>query len=253
MPWECLAWDGATLFGERFAVNSLTSLSLGLELQQEHYRPAAQHLRARLVATLLGKKELRGSDAGGGDLADDDAERLLRPYARHADEALLNERATRRRAMVVPPGLDVLHFLAHGGRDDAADAAGLALTPAADDDGLLGATDAETMQVPGVVILSACGLGRSHARLGDDPLVGTLGGAFLAAGAHTVVQSSADLRLRSQLALWEQVHAELAHGAATATALRTVRARLAGSSSLVTRFEYAQVQVFGLGHLPLLR
>ncbi|HLQ38432.1 MAG TPA: CHAT domain-containing protein [Planctomycetota bacterium] len=252
LPWECLELSPGVLLGEQIAVNTLTSLPLGVMLKRDRYRPGpAAKARIHLVATLSGSPLLIDAKAKVVRSIDrDSVMRLAKPYSGH--DELLNGEATLERVASTSFGDQVTHFLTHGAQRGAERPAGLALSPARrDDDGFFGSDAAEKLAVSGLVVISACGAGRGHPRVGDEVLHATLGGAFLRAGAHTIVQTSADLHLHAHLRLMELVHAMIADATAPAVALRDARARIARSADLVERFEHAQVQVFGLGHLPV--
>jgi len=254
LPWEALAWSDDTLFGERFAVNSMTSLPAGVELRRSRWRTAgADGARLQLVATLRGAQELTHGDGGAAqrDLQPAELAPLLEAFGRSRATALANADATCDAAQQSLAGATIAHFLCHGGRRGRG-AQGLALVPAAGGDGLLAPADAATWTAPAVVLLTACTVGSANPRVGDDPLCGTLGGAFVLAGAHTVVQSASDLRLGTQLRFYATVYPQLAAGASVAAALRAARAAI-DRSDLRARFECAQVQAFGLGHLPVAR
>jgi hypothetical protein len=175
---------------------------------------------------------------------------MLQPYA-HTD-ILLDERATLP-AVRTSKAATITQFVAHGVRGDGTPStAGIALAPSALDTGFLGHDLLSQWHSSPLVIVSACGAGRTQRRAGEDDVVSTLGHAFFAGGAHTVIQSMADLRLQSHLRLLQVLHQALAEGAATAAALRDARRTLAATEDLATRLQHATLQVSGLGHLPVI-
>lgn len=111
--------------------------------------------------------------------------------------------------------------------------------------------DLVQMQAPDLVVLSACGAARGPKRLGED---GTahLGGAFLTAGAKSVLLSRGDLEVESTLAFNRAFHQALAAGASPMVALRDARAAVAGASQ---NNAYAgllsQLFLLGPAHKPL--
>jgi hypothetical protein len=252
VPFECLLL-GDALVGERMAVNTLTSLPFGVFCSRNRYTctPVAD-ARVRFVVTLLrGKGEAAGSDAPPGRrIEDHEWEGLRRGYGR--PELLANEKASWAAAAPLLADATVSHFLAHGTEVEGDVAQGLALA-GADDSSVLTSRAVEGQRVRGLVILSACESGRARRRLGDDSVHVTLGGAFLRAGAHTVVQSAADLHLAVHVDLMVAMHAGLQQGCSPAEALRHARDQGAAPLGWAERFEHAQVQVVGLGHLPVLR
>lgn len=252
LPWECLV-HGEQLLGERWAINTLTSLPFGVDAHRSRYHPRDKsHLCTHFIATLLHGKELGiERDSASRELADGEWRALRAPYP--PPLVLANAEATRTAVSTLPPIADITHFLGHGARDRDGRAPGLALTPEADNDGYLGSRDVEQRAWRGLVILSACSTGKTRRRVGDDAVTSTLGGAFLRAGAHTVIQSPAALHLATHVELMRRVHTRLVRGLSPAQALCATRAELARTLDLYDRLEHAQVQVMGLGHLPTAR
>lgn len=243
VPIECLAWDDRTLFGEQFAVNTMTSLPAGVVLARQHYRPHARTAASiQLIATLQQHPEL--ADGTARKFAVAELEPLLARYARRTE--LVDAHATIAGVDSLAADATVTQFVCHGVAG-ANSGPKIVLAPGGPV-GLYGAEHALANRAGGLVILTACGLGLVPLRLGDDPLFGTLGAAALERGAHTAVQSTADLHLRAQLALLERFHTHLLGGAPTAEAMRRARAQCTWAGD---RFEAAQVQVHGLGTHPV--
>ncbi|MGE3171473.1 MAG: CHAT domain-containing protein [Planctomycetota bacterium] len=255
MPWECLPVANDALLGEVVAVNTLTSLPLGVAIAGRMQPPvAADRARLQLVGTLLGAGP--GADKAAPQPIDPRVvQRLFSGFA--VRTPILDQAATAARVRQLALDASVNLVLAHGAEVQDERPAGLALTPGDIDDGLFGCADVEAMAaaglpVQGLVILSVCGAGRGRRQPGDEALHATLGGAFLMAGAHTVVQSRADLHLLAHVRLLERAFAELQRGASTAAAFRAARRALAADGAgRAERFEHAQVQVFGLGLRPV--
>lgn len=108
------------------------------------------------------------------------------------------------------------------------------------------------VDVGGLVVLAACGAAAGPVRYGDDALA-HLGGAFLRAGARTVVTSRAPLELETTRALLQRFHVHLAAGASAAEALRRARVDRDGPAGDALAFYLAQLEVTGLGHAPVFR
>jgi hypothetical protein len=250
LPWECLP-IGDQLLGERIAISSLTSLPLGVKLARTVAAPVPrQQSGLTLIANLSRPAAKTGKDKAsvdGGPDADAFAQALRGIYA-HVDATVGSDVTPRKVAEVALPG-PVTQFLAHGHVLQVSNQTALALAPCADDpDGSFDCAEAAALPIRGVVIVSACLAGLTSRRIGEEPMVGTLGGSFLLAGADTVVQSAANLHVRAHLALLQQFHRALVDGATVAEAMREARAGQARTTDLLTRFEHARVQVCGLGH-----
>jgi len=142
----------------------------------------------------------------------------------------------------------VLHLFTHGVyASERFEPAGLVLAPSADDPlGIFTCDDARSMSAPGIVVLSACGAGRTSARRGEDG-VGTFAGAFLSAGARAVVLSADDLDARATAALTAVLTRELASGTPPAEAMRRARVELHGRAEFAHPSFHAKLRVVGLG------
>jgi hypothetical protein len=253
MPLECLSLDGKALLGERLAITTLASLPTGVHWQRtRHQLTPRARARFDLIATLRGDPTLAPAAAAAPKFPPEMAARLRAPYA--AFGGLTDVDATVARVRALANDAPVTHLLAHGAQDRTRTrACGLALTPGPDDPtrGFFGCDDVERARYGGVIVLSACGVGRPLERVGDESYLGTLGGAFLRAGAHTVIQSAAELPFEPHVELCMHLHAGMAHGWSPARALRHARAALRGGD-LANRFIHAQVTAHGLGHRAVL-
>ena len=98
----------------------------------------------------------------------------------------------------------------------------------------------------GLVVLAACHAARGPLRMGDDDVAESLAGAFLFAGASSVVASPAPLRLSMHLEAAAALLAATAAGTEVAEALRLAR-RQVGGSDWVLRYRAAQIELTGLG------
>lgn len=246
LPFEALPLDNGLLVGEAHAVSNLASLPLR-GLLQDPVKPPLP-LRMLLVANLAppphavpAPQKIEPAKVGPW------LERLLEPFPqaqRLADddgtEAGLREQ--------LPREHDILHILAHGVRDPEREFGwGLVLGGKADGgpttDGALWPDDVLQFRTRGLVILSACRIGRAPRRLGEDH-AGNLGGAFLHIGASAIVQSRAAIRLDETCRLMQEFHARLAKGCAWAEALRAARDAVR-AQGLASRLHAAQMQLSG--------
>ena len=80
-----------------------------------------------------------------------------------------------------------------------------------------------------LVILSACDVGRSRGRVGDEPL--GLAAALLSLGVHCVVAATNPVHDGVAAAAMTELHARLVTGTDVATALRDTAARVAGAEA----------------------
>lgn len=145
-------------------------------------------------------------------------------------------------------GVTLLHCFTHGRFDPARRRpAGLLLC-----DGAGGADALWCDQVAALggrvdaVLLAVCNAARGPRRIGDES-IGDLGGAFLAAGARSVLLTHAPVPIAATTRLMAAVHGELARGASLAGALAAARGALDEEAAQVG----ALFRVVGLGHEPL--
>lgn len=118
----------------------------------------------------------------------------------------------------------VLHLWAHGlYLMDEESPSGVLVDPGMGAKGVLTATRLEAAPaLPPVVFLTACGVGRSRPRRGDDGR-GSLASAVFQAGGVAVVDSALDVELNAALDFFEHVYAGLEDGASLAEAFRRAR------------------------------
>lgn len=145
--------------------------------------------------------------------------RLLEPW--------LEQRATLGALGDAKSVADVVHVVAHGGVDVARELRTLiVLTPDAEaSDGLLTIERARALSAPDVVLLSVCRGADGVARPGDGGAT-DLGGAFLIAGASSVVLSDLELRLSDAVQFGAVVHARLSAGDSLARAVQSANLEL---------------------------
>jgi hypothetical protein len=226
VPFESMLWsdDAApALVGERFAVTHTDSLQLEFgELGR---------------ALPVGAPRL---SCGADGIAPQELDPWSAPYG---------DRICREETLATGAGAAFTQVVAHGAvSDDPEFFQELVFTSTAQGSQRLGFEDVRRLEASGLVILSICGAARGGLRVGDGHFTASLGGAFLLAGAHSVVQSRADVVFEVHRPLMASFHRHLAAGAATAEALRAARASVAGGS-WYERFDAAQVQVIGAGFL----
>lgn len=158
-------------------------------------------------------------------------------------------------------GVGFLHVLTHGVFNSKSDPdtlrdrpAGLLLAPTEEgDEGIAWCADVEAgSPAPSLVLLSACGAANAPMRTGDDG-ASHLGGAFLAAGADTVVLSRDPLDFDATLELSTRFTEHLSRGdVSPARALQRARADLVAEHPGWSHpFYYGLLQTSGVGHAPL--
>jgi len=152
------------------------------------------------------------------------------------------------RALQPLGGEGLLHLVVHGLRDPYRELSLLlALTPeAAGEDGLFGVGKIRNGRAAPVVFLSVCSGADSPPRSGDAG-ANHLGGAFIEAGAHSVVLSPGEVHLDASLAFFREVYRARAAGEDLAEAVRLARCALRADPDTADPFHWAQVRVFGIG------
>lgn len=266
LPIECLPWNDEQLFGQHFAIDHNASLPVW-KAMAERAAPTGRlsHLRLFGVLNESGTRSADGSTpaiAKADRLPSEWVEQVGAAFKQrdpHFDEACLLEKVTppkrqgKRTAAAERTASDssIAMFLAHGGYDGS-DERGSYLQlygdrldcPAAQ---RLGSPDAPFADI---VLLAACRAAKGPNRAGDSPA--NLGGAFLLAGATAVMQSRFDLSLRRTQSLLSEVLEQLAKGATSAGAMRTVRAAAPADDAL-DAYRTGVLQVHGYGQAPVRR
>jgi hypothetical protein len=255
---ECTVLDGAQPFGLTHAIAYLPSLPVGVALARRSTRDPRTTDIALLAAPTHGAVALeRYASSIPFEVSAAELAGLTRVFDAGRIELLTGEDATR--AALNSPrvrGAVILSILAHGAydvahRDDGERPSLLILAPGAGDDGLLWCSDVEALSVAPLVELLACGTARGQSRLGDDA-AGHLVGAFMIAGAHTVIAAHHDLGREAALELARVLHERLReHGESTAEALRFARAELASHPSTSDPWYWAGLTANGCAWLPL--
>lgn len=157
-------------------------------------------------------------------------------------------------ALAAAGSVRVLQLLVHAVQEPERERpAALVLGPAPGTDGLVRyETVQEALPAAGLVILTACRSGQGTLRKGD-PGATDLGGAWLAHGAHAVLQTRADLRVQRAEELSRTLHENLARGRSPAEALRRARAALVAQAGERAPFDDGLLELVGRGHDPVLQ
>ncbi len=259
LPIECLPWGEKTTFGERFAIDHNTSLPVWRQLGQR-VGPAGPQSQLRLFGCL---RPTDGAHEAAGPIADGD--RLGPALAKvgavferrnlHLDEQCsltrLAPKGAKPEQRRTAPSLAV--FVAHGGYDANLERGAFLQFH----DGRLACAAAEDLGTPeqpfaDIVVLAACRAAKGPTRAGDS--FANLGGAFLLAGATTIVQSRFDLPLHGTRAVLDELLQRLARGESCAAALRAARcAAQQGGADPLAPYRTGVLQVHGYGQAPLRR
>ncbi|MFT7671282.1 MAG: tetratricopeptide (TPR) repeat protein [Planctomycetota bacterium] len=162
-------------------------------------------------------------------------------------QLFMHKQATQE-AMRRGSGEGVLHLIVHGVIDPYRDLSILlALTPdKLTPDGLSGVESVRAGACAPLVLLSVCSSADSAPR-GGDPGANHLGGAFIEAGAHTVVLSPGEVRLDATLLFYRAFYEGRARGVSSAEATREARVALRQDSRFTDPFFWGQLRVFGIG------
>jgi CHAT domain-containing protein len=238
LPFEALPFEGDLALGLSKATAYLPSLAIGVELYD---RSQKRTLPAHDLCLVAGITE------GGAQVdlpfGQQYVERLTAGFERERVHLLLGANASLDE-ILKPAALNatILHFVTHGAVDLARECPhGLTLSRG----GRLWKEDAEQMSGPRLILISACGAGRSPQREGDGP-VAHLGGAFLLSGAECVVLSDAQLAYDPTMTLMSVLQREVASGRTIGEALRLARTRVASDQDTHDPFYWALVRALGL-------
>ena len=252
MPFACLEWDDQRRVGERFALSRAPSLSVG----------AALMARTRVLPTgapvLIANLDPRTADRTTSwrplEVTPEVVTALTRslPNSRVHSGREVTPRAVLEQDLRDAP---VVQFLAHGVyRGDRERGAALLLSAPAGselaEDSYLTCEQIEAGRRfgGGLVVLAACGSGRGPARAGDDTLA-HLGGAFLKAGAGSIVLAERQVELGVAVEVLGSFFEHLAGGASPAESLR--RARAGGERAWLESYYLAPFEVIGAGFQPV--
>ncbi len=244
LPFELLPFrDGVTL-GERFAIDYLPSMPVGLVLLDR--AGARSVVRA---ADAMGVVMVGLDDDGSDGLAFGAEERrLLLDAWSVRDPLVVRARDTGVAALedVTVAGADWLQIIAHGARDErSVRPFGLRLgrdrlTP----------ERAERVAMPPVVVVTACETWRGPMRRGDDGR-DHLAGALFLAGADLLVMSHAPVDHHDALRATNVFHRAVAEGHSPAEAMRRARELARRRSGGRIPVNASLIHVLGLGHEPI--
>ena len=250
-PLEALPVGDARL-GERWAVSRAPSLPALVALRKTPRPGAPRSHELSLVAAPTPAAEAveRWPAVARAPLGPGDAERLAAAYERV--RTLSGDAATEAAGADLAGSAPVLQVVAHGVFDpDRERGAALVLAPDGAGDGILTCAEVEDWAAPELVVLSACGAALGPPRVGDDG-VAHLGGAFLRAGARSVVLSRHSIASAATVELMARFHAELRRaGTSPSEALRRARAALAEDAAWSDPFYTGLVFVLGDAHEPV--
>ncbi len=144
----------------------------------------------------------------------------------------------------------LLVVIAHGVRDAAQPVpAGVLLSPTPQHDGRVFSPVLRAISAPPIAFLGVCATARGPRRSGDAGAA-TLGGALLEAGAHCVVESTANVSYDATRKLAAAFVDEVLAGVAPAEALRRARVAVAAAGFDDPYFT-CLLDVHGLGHVPV--
>ncbi|MBK8096944.1 MAG: CHAT domain-containing protein [Planctomycetes bacterium] len=245
--WQALPWDD-TWTCTSFAVTHVGSATLGLALATR-----ADQRRAttgdRLEVAVVGDPD----HAPGTERFGVAPLQLSEPQREVLLAGLSTERQTWWRAEAKATSLRdpriasarALCIVAHGIQDPARERfAGLLLAATNGDDGALFADQIESLVVPPLVVLAACAPGLAPQRVGEDG-GSHPGGAFLMAGADTVVLASGQVPLAATLELTGAMFAARREGLGVAAALRRARQQIAGQAARGHPYYFAGLRAIG--------
>ena len=250
-------FEGEAL-GLTHAVSDVPSLPVGVALAERR----AQHLSGperKNRALLLGAPELSPETRDRFPVLEDFllTKERMRPFldAMSAFEPVLlsgSEASTLAVNQAVARGANVLHVLAHGVSDSSLELRPMiALAPdESRTDGLLTVATARGLHAPDVVFLSVCRTADGVSRPGDAGAA-HFGGAFLEAGASTVILSPQDVRMHAALAMTKAFYLALdGEGTSVSEALRRARVAMSATEQFRDPTSWGLVTAFGLGEAP---
>jgi hypothetical protein len=232
------------------AVVRLPSLPVGVFLARQ-VEPRVQSEFTLVAAPLVGPR-VRGEWPELREIpwSDEQTERVAIGVDASARQVFLGAEATPAAFFAaLQPEARVLCVVTHGvfdaqRRRDGERPACLALAPDATGEELVACAQIESRRSPPLVELIACGAARGPARMGDD-LGANLGGAFLLAGARTVVLGRADMSQRATLELVGAARREMGRGANVAEAWRRARSELRSTARTSDPYYWGSITIVG--------
>jgi len=190
-----------------------------------HARRALIVGNPKITSTFVDLPVLRGAEA--------EAHTIAEYYPAHT--LLLGADATRGRIHREAATCEVLHFAGHAVSSETSDNQSfLVLAPAEGDSGVFYARDIAKLDLrnTSLVVLAACGTIRgSTVHIDGMPSIGR---AFIAAGAATVIGTLWDIDDRRSAALFERIHRDVSSGTPVAQAVRDAQLHAIRSSDPAT-------------------
>jgi hypothetical protein len=247
VPFEALLLPDGRLLGEAVALDATASLPLVVAIAR-HAKPVARRDAAALVLCCTdpdaGVAAANGIDAFA--CPDDAVHGLAAAYGRAVVPG--HARVTRQDVLDSRAGaFPIVHLVAH--RTVERDGLGSGLVVR---DGVILRHDLDVLSARGLVVVSTCGAGDGPGRVGEGDGFASLAGAFLWHGAQAVIASRNDLQALDHLRLMSRCHAQLARGASPARAMQLARSVRPPDTDLLHRVQWALVQVFGAGQVPVI-
>ena len=243
VPLECLPFGESTLDLEK-AVVHLDSFALGTTLLA---RADAESEKTRSPARslcLVAFSPPAGSGYPTLPFEQESLERLMSPFDGRAT-LLRGPSASWAELTRIQSDREVLSILGHGIWDDSLErASGIVLASGKNAWEGIFSDRIEGFASPPIVILGACQTGRGPAREGGGSTA-HLGGAFLFAGARTVILSASDLAYEPTVLIMAELHDQLAAGVGAAEALRRAKVQ-AVKQGWTQPAHYSRLQVIGL-------
>lgn len=232
------------------AVVRLPSLPVGVQLARQG-EPQVLSEFTLVAAPTIGPR-VRGEWPALREIpwSDEQTERVASGVEHGARALLLGADATPAAFLTaLRPDTRVLCVVTHGvfdaeRRRDGERPACLTFAPDAAGEELVACAEIESRRSPPLVELLACGAARGPTRMGDD-LGANLGGAFLLAGARTVVLGRSDMSQRATLEMAAAARRAMGQGANVAEAWRRARAELRSAPRTNDPYYWGSIAVVG--------
>ena len=260
VPFECLPGTEREWLGLERAIAYAPSLPVAVELHRRHGEVAAADDELDLVAIAATGEGPAERGLPPIDVTPSELDAVVGAFASVRTVVGSDATPTKVRDIGAQSPARAWLLLAHGvgdaatvddERPTALQLHAVADATAAPSDGLLRCRDVESLtSAPPLVLLAACSAAAGPERRGDDHAA-DLVGAFLAAGALTVVAADADLDVGASLSFFRTVCGELAAGRSVAEAVRAGRVALADDPRYADPRFHASLHVTGIGDAPL--
>lgn len=247
LPLETLLLEDGRLLGEVVPIDNTGSLPLALALTRS--APPASRGQAKVL--VAGCTEVAAPSTAGVENFTFPAAELQPGLSQLPGATVLCDAQVTRGTLLGTrlQDYDIVHVIAHHVPGTGPTGAGRLVVH----DGFVERADLDGHAVHGLAIVSACGGGQGPLRSGEGDAFTSVAGSFLWNGATAVIASRNELLVLDHLRLMQRVYAGLAAHATPARALRDARQAMAPDSDLLQRTNRAVVQVFGAGHVAVLR